>query len=43
MANKCCYNKVIMKFNGGREDEDKRRQEYGQPFNFFFQSCPFWA
>ena len=35
-------NVVIMNFFGGKEDEDKGRQENGQTISFFsFQNCLF--
>ena len=46
MAEKCCYNKILMNFFWRREDEDKRRQVNGQTCFFFFfsfQNYPFWT
>ena len=41
MVEKCCYNKILMSFFGGREDEDKRRDRMVKLDFFSFQSCPF--
>ena len=30
MARNCCYNRFLMNFFGGKEDEDKKREENGQ-------------
>ena len=41
IAEKCFCNKFLMKFYQGGEDEDKRRQEKGQTWIYFFTKLSF--
>jgi hypothetical protein len=42
MAEKYCYDTILMNSFGAKRMWDKRRQEKGQT-QFFFQTCPFWG
>ena len=39
----CYHNTIIMIFWGGRENEDKRRQNNGETWKKFLSSYPFWT